>query len=407
MSKPLITPLVRLPIKPANRKVIFVPDMPGGVSKRTIMVRVYLLWGIREPLFQPQILPFKSLLLIIQTVSTSGRMFLKSGKHIAITRETSLPRLALAFRVGGKMNLRRLKYFVKIVDIGSLTQAAEVLHIAQPALSQQVATLEGEMDQQLLIRTKRGVTPTEAGKILYTHARTILRQCEQAQLAVCNVGQTLGGQVSIGLAPGTAASSITMPLLQAVRAELPDVLVYLHENSSSVLNDKLLSGQLDMAVLYDRSPTAGIISQPLLKEELFLVGTRDCPGLTVDLAAVAEMNLFLPRDYSAVRKRVDEAFSLRRLTAKITGEIDSISTLTAAIASGMGVTVLPESAARSLVTSANGWMARITSPSLNLPLSVNLSARTSLSPQAQAVKDILMSLVIRPVQENRELQLVG
>ena len=79
------------------------------------------------------------------------------------------------------MNLRRLKYFVKIVDIGSLTQAAEVLHIAQPALSQQVATLEGEMDQQLLIRTKRGVTPTEAGKILYTHARTILRQCEQAR----------------------------------------------------------------------------------------------------------------------------------------------------------------------------------------------------------------------------------
>ena len=54
------------------------------------------------------------------------------------------------------MNLRRLKYFVKIVDIGSLTQAAEVLHIAQPALSQQVATTEGEMDQQLLIRTKRG-----------------------------------------------------------------------------------------------------------------------------------------------------------------------------------------------------------------------------------------------------------
>ena len=89
------------------------------------------------------------------------------------------------------MNLRRLKYFVKIVDIGSLTQAAEVLHIAQPALSQQVATLEGELDQQLLIRTKRGVTPTEAGKILYTHARTILRQCEQAQLAVNNVGHTL------------------------------------------------------------------------------------------------------------------------------------------------------------------------------------------------------------------------
>ena len=173
------------------------------------------------------------------------------------------------------MNLRRLKYFVKIVDIGSLTQAAEVLHIAQPALSQQVATLEGELDQQLLIRTKRGVTPTEAGKILYTHARTILRQCEQAQLAVNNVGQTLSGQVSIGLAPGTAASAITMPLLQTVRNELPEVMVYLQESSGTILNDKLIDGQLDMAVLYERSPVAGIVSQPLLKEDLY----RRNPGL--------------------------------------------------------------------------------------------------------------------------------
>jgi LysR family nitrogen assimilation transcriptional regulator len=134
-------------------------------------------------------------------------------------------------------------------------QAAEVLHIAQPALSQQVATLEGEMDQQLLIRTKRGVTPTEAGKILYTHARTILRQCEQAQLAVNNVGQTLSGHVSIGLAPGTAASPLPCRCCRPVR-ELPEVLVYLHENSGTVLNDKLLSGQLDMACFMSvlRSP---------------------------------------------------------------------------------------------------------------------------------------------------------
>ena len=303
------------------------------------------------------------------------------------------------------MNLRRLKYFVKIVDIGSLTQAAEVLHIAQPALSQQVATLEGEMDQQLLIRTKRGVTPTEAGKILYTHARTILRQCEQAQLAVNNVGQTLRGQVSIGLAPGTAASAITMPLLQTVRNELPEVMVYLQESSGTALNDKLLAGQLDM--LYERSPVAGIVSQPLLKEDLYLVGTRDCPGQSVDLTAVAEMNLFLPRDYSAVRARVTEAFTLRRLSAKIIGEIESITTLTAAIASGMGATVLPESAARSLCGAANGWMARISTPSMSLSLSLNMSARGSLSPQAQAVKEILLSLVSRPSLENRELQLVS
>ncbi|PKH26276.1 nitrogen assimilation transcriptional regulator [Enterobacterales bacterium CwR94] len=305
------------------------------------------------------------------------------------------------------MNLRRLKYFVKIVDIGSLTQAAEVLHIAQPALSQQVATLEGELDQQLLIRTKRGVTPTEAGKILYAHARTILRQCEQAQLAVVNAGQTLSGQVSIGLAPGTAASTLTMPLLQTVREQYPDVLVYLHENSGSLLNEKVMTGQLDMAVLYDRSPAAGITSLPLMKEELYLVGTGGSPGHSVDLATVAQMNLFLPRDYSAVRKRVDEAFSLRRLSARIIGEIESLSTLTAAVASGMGVTVLPESAARSLVSTSNAWMSHITSPSLNLPLSLNVSARAPLSPSAQAVKNILLSLLSQPTTEQRELMMVS
>lgn len=305
------------------------------------------------------------------------------------------------------MNLRRLKYFVKIVDIGSLTQAAEVLHIAQPALSQQVATLENELDQQLLIRTKRGVTPTEAGKILYGHARTILRQCEQAQTAVINAAQHLTGQVSIGLAPGTAASSLTMPLLQTVRDQFPEVLVYLHENSGSVLNEKVMNGQLDMAVLYDRAPTAGINSMPLMKEDLFLVGATDYPGASVDLADVAQMSLFLPRDYSAVRKRVDEAFSLRRLSARIIGEIESISTLTAAISSGMGVTVLPESAARALVGSTDAWMSRINSPSLSLPLSLNISARLPLSPSAQAVKNILLSLLNKPLSEERELMLVS
>src|SRR5687767_5774870 len=122
---------------------------------------------------------------------------------------------AFAWRQG--VNLRRLKYFVKIVDVGSLTQAAEVLHVAQPALSQQLATLEGEFKQQLLLRTQKGVMPTEAGKALYRHAQIILRQFNQAQADVLNAGRTLSGQVSVGMAPGTAASALALPLLKMVQ----------------------------------------------------------------------------------------------------------------------------------------------------------------------------------------------
>lgn len=306
------------------------------------------------------------------------------------------------------MNLRRLKYFVKIVDIGSLTQAAEVLHIAQPALSQQVATLEGELNQKLLHRTKRGVTPTEAGKLLYVHACIILRQCEQAQTAVTHMGQQLKGNVAIGLTPGTTASALTMPLLQSIREQFPEMQVYLHESDSRTLNKKLRDGELDIAVLYERAPVPGVASLTLLKEDLFLVGTRACPGSVIELAAVARMALLLPRHYGAVCKRLDEVFASRHLNMNVIGEIESAATLMAAVASGLGVTVLPESAARTLAGSiTRAWIAQIASPALSLPLSLNVSAHAALSPPAQAVKNILLALLNTPDVVERKLSLVG
>lgn len=171
------------------------------------------------------------------------------------------------------MNLRRLKYFIKIVDVGSLTQAADILHIAQPALSQQLATLEGEVDQQLLIRTKRGVTPTNAGKILYTHAQAILRQCEQAQSAIDGAGQALSGQVSVGLAPGTAAQLLAIPLLTEVQRQHPGIVLYFNENFGTTLSELIMSGRMDMAVIYGDRDIHGLRFLPLMKEELFFV----CP----------------------------------------------------------------------------------------------------------------------------------
>jgi len=294
-----------------------------------------------------------------------------------------------------EMNLRRLKYFVKIVDIGSLTQAADVLHIAQPALSQQLATLEGELQQQLLIRTKRGVTPTEAGNILYSHAQAILRQCDQIHSAVNNAGQSLNGQVSVGLAPGTAASQLAVPLLQAVRKQHPGILLYLNENFGTALGDLVLNGRMDMAVFYGTSMAAGLSSQPLMKEDLYLVGAHSVlnPGKYVELSDVAKMNLFMPRSHNVTRRLVDDAMALRRLSANIIGEIESAATLTAAVASGLGVTILPESAARAMTGPAKAWMSCISSPSIQVPLSLCVSETLALSQEAMAVKKILLSLV--------------
>jgi LysR family nitrogen assimilation transcriptional regulator len=211
------------------------------------------------------------------------------------------------------LNLRRLKYFVKLVDIGSMTQAADVLHVAQPALSQQLATLEAELQQQLLIRTKRGVTPTEAGKVLYAHAQIILRQCEQAQSDINATGQALSGQVSVGLAPGTAASALSLPLLRTVRERHPGILLYLNENFGTTLSELIMNGRMDMAVLYGGREVHGLSFVSLLREPLYLVSADPAIATReeVPLAELADMDMLLPRPYNVMRRLVDEAFRPR------------------------------------------------------------------------------------------------
>ncbi|MEL5502020.1 nitrogen assimilation transcriptional regulator NAC [Serratia ureilytica] len=306
------------------------------------------------------------------------------------------------------MNLRRLKYFVKIVDVGSLTQAAEVLHIAQPALSQQLATLEGELKQQLLIRTKRGVQPTEAGNILYAHAQTILRQCEQAQSAVNSAGQAMSGQVSLGLASGSTAAQLALPLLQTLRDQQPGILLSLHENSGAALAGQVANQTLDMAMVYGAKMPAGLHTVALMREDLYLVATRAVPhpGNSVELLDVARLNLFLPREGDAVRNQLEEAMALRKLAVNVVGEIESSGALSAAIAGGLGATVLPESVARAMIGPAKAWMARINAPTMSVPLALCMSGQQALCAPALLVKDLLLSIAGGRSQEKRALALV-
>ncbi|HSW03871.1 nitrogen assimilation transcriptional regulator NAC [Aquabacterium sp.] len=294
------------------------------------------------------------------------------------------------------MNLRRLKYFVKIVDVGSLTQAADLLHIAQPALSQQLATLEGEVRQQLLLRTKRGVTPTEAGKVLYRHAQLILRQCDQARVDMDAAGRGLSGAASVGLAPGTAAAGLALPLLRTVRARHPGVLLYLNETYGSTLSELIMNGRMDLAVLYGgKTAVHGLSFLPLLKEQLYVVGPASLPAPPeqVPLRLLAEMDFYLARPYNVVRKMVDEAFAGIGLTPRVVAEIESASTLSAVIADGLGATILPASMAREVMLSCNAWQCRIVEPVIDAPLALCQSDHLPLSEPAQAIKEILLELV--------------
>jgi LysR family nitrogen assimilation transcriptional regulator len=294
------------------------------------------------------------------------------------------------------INLRRLKYFVKVVDVGSLTQAADLLHIAQPAISQQLATLEGEVHQQLLLRTKRGVTPTEAGKVLYRHAQLILRQCDQAVVDMQAASRGLSGSVCIGLAPGTMAATLALPLLRILRARHPGIVPYLNENYGTTLSELVMSGRMDLAVLYGgRDAIHGLQFLPLLRESLYLVGpqTMTAPTETVTVKELAEFDLYLPRSYNYLRRLVDEAFASMGLRPRVVAEIESAKTLSALISDGLGATVVPTSLARELVVDCNAWQARIVDPEIEARLALCQSDHLPLSEPAKAVKEILLEVI--------------
>lgn len=300
------------------------------------------------------------------------------------------------------MDTRRLSAFVKIVDTGSLTRAADNLNVAQPALSQQVAALEAQFRQRLLIRSKRGVVPTEAGRALYRHAQIILRQLGQAHAEVGQGAQAVAGAVSLGLAPYSAGAALALPLLRLVRERFPGIVLHINENFGGVLSELVMTGKMDMALIYQPGPIRGVKFEPMFEEDLCLLAAPQI-GLgrekEVTLAALEGLSLLLPSRIHTIRRLVDTAFERAGLAPHVVAEIESASTLASAVDAGLGATVLPLSSALSIAEAQRRTggrdltLARITEPSLSARVSICLPDPLALSEAAQAVHDLIVELV--------------
>jgi LysR family transcriptional regulator, nitrogen assimilation regulatory protein len=298
------------------------------------------------------------------------------------------------------MDTRRLYSFVRVVDAGSITRAADLLHIAQPALSQQMTALESLFGQQLLSRSKQGVEPTEAGRVLYRHARVILRQLEQAQADVEVVGRELAGGVSVGLAPYSTVNALAFPLLSAVRARYPRVLLHINENFGGVLSEALMTGRMDMALLYDSGPIRGVDFERLLTEELVVVAPEgiDLPARgdggdsAVTMADLADVPLLLPGPTHTIRRVVDQAFAHASSAANVVGEVESVPLMARAVRGGLGATVLPRSVAQRMIGGSDLHQRRL-APALEVQVSLGTASGQTLSRAAEAVREILREVL--------------
>ena len=171
------------------------------------------------------------------------------------------------------MDLRQLRYFAQIVESGSLSKASRQLFIAQPALSQQLSKLEGEIGKPLLTRSSKGVAPTENGLALYHHARFMLRQLDQALSIARKESGAVHGMVSVGL-PTTTVSALGLPLVRRIRERYPSILLNVVEGMSGHLGQMMRMGQLDLAVLFASDIAPDMTVRALLEEELFVMLPR-------------------------------------------------------------------------------------------------------------------------------------
>ncbi|SHH67434.1 LysR substrate-binding domain-containing protein [Pollutimonas bauzanensis] len=239
------------------------------------------------------------------------------------------------------MALRRYRYFVTIVDAGSITRAAEQLHIAQPALSQQLHLLEDDLGVKLLERTPRGIVPTEAGARFYERSQMLLRLENSMRQELRELDKHPSGYVSIGI-PSSTAIMLAVPILEAVRATYPDINLYIMTGVSGRLEPLLHSGQLDMAILF-QTGQAGLGVQWIFDEALYLMAP---PSLQVDdpfpIEDVSRYPMILPSAFLGLRTLLDGAFARHGVKANVISEIDgSIPTINTLVSRGVGCSILP------------------------------------------------------------------
>ena len=289
------------------------------------------------------------------------------------------------------MDLRRLQFLVRVIETGSITRAAAALRIAQPALSQHIQALERSAGAKLLIRSKDGVTATDAGMVAYRNAKLLARQLERAQTEIRTLAATPAGRVTVGVAPHSHARRLVQPLLQSVAERYPEILLHISENFEGVLADDLRMGRMDMALLYEIAPRPGFRSERISTDVLYVVGHKHLLG-PASAGVTGSLPMLLPSAAHVIRHLVEAVYSRRRVRPRIVAEIESFETLAAAVRDGLGATVLPRSVAAALAGEHGLAFRQFGAPATAITLSLSTADSAVVSEAARVVRHLVADL---------------
>jgi LysR family transcriptional regulator, nitrogen assimilation regulatory protein len=297
------------------------------------------------------------------------------------------------------MELRRLRYFARIAEDGSLTKAAGMLRIAQPALSRQIRLLEEELGVALFRRTARGMQLTEEGEYLRSAVVGPLRTVELALQNVRSLNSRIEGSFTIGM-PSGMGDVLAASLVRRTHENYPNIKLRIVEGITGSLIDWLHRGTLDLALLEDESRDERLIDQKLLSLKLMVVGPASSqlnPKRPQPLEKVLQLPLIVPTHHLGVRGVLNDVLARSRLVANIQFEADSGRLIRELVVSGMGFAILPRAYFRQEELDGSLTYAPIVRPALSLP--VILSCRTGNRGVPSRIETLVIAALTQSAQE--------
>ncbi len=294
------------------------------------------------------------------------------------------------------MELKQLQWFVRVAELGSLTRASVELDVAQPALSRQIRNLETELGQRLLIRTGRGVRVTEAGRVMLDHGRGILHQVSRLREELGRLQRGLVGRVAVGMPP-SLSRALAVPLTREFRRTLPEAGLTLTEGLSQGMLESVVNGDLDLALVFNPTPSPELDLTPLARYPLYVVrgaqGTSG--GRSITLPRVAELPLIIPSRPNAVRMELENRLAALGRRPNVDIEVDTIPGILDLVREGFGAAILPRISVSAFGDGDAFRLQKITRPEMAVTLYRAQSARRPVTGVQRNVVALVESLLDR------------
>jgi LysR family transcriptional regulator, nitrogen assimilation regulatory protein len=293
------------------------------------------------------------------------------------------------------VELRQLTALVTVAEVGSVTKAAKLLHVVQPAVTRQIRLLEEEIGVPLFQRTRHGMVPTPAAEVLIMRARRALHELDAARAELRPEPGEVAGIVSVGLLE-SVLDILAQPLAEAVAQRHPGIELRLFTGYSGHLQQWLDSGEIDLSLLYNLSDTPSLSVVPLVREQLWAVAPPDAglsAGTPVPWATVLAHPLVLPVSGHGLRVLIDRARSVVPMEPCTVVQTNSMLVQKNLVLAGHGWTVLPAAGVAADVAAGRLSGAPLTAPDVERSVVLGLQRRSRLLAPVEAVASSLTRLI--------------